>query len=68
MSKDDPSMSRSRGSIDGGYTRKTVSLPSTLVDRIEAKLEEEPGLTISVFLTDAAEMKLNPTKGMKKKR
>ena len=59
-------MSRSRASIDGGYTRKTVSLPTDLVGRIEAFLDDNPGLTISAFLTEAAEKKLNPRRGMKK--
>jgi hypothetical protein len=59
-------MGRVRAQITGGYTRKTLSLPTDLVDRIEAKLEETPGLTISAFMTEAAENKLVPTRGKKK--
>jgi len=59
-------MSRVRAQIEGGYTRKTLSLPTDLVDRIENKLKESPGLTISAFMTDAAEIKLTPNKGKKK--
>lgn len=51
-------MSRNRGSIPGGYTRKTVSLPSELVKRIDEHVATVPGLTISVVLTDAAEAHL----------
>ena len=61
-------MSRSRAPIDGGYSRKTLSLPTDLVEKIEAKLEETPGLTMSAFMTSAAELKLNPDIGKKKKR
>jgi len=60
-------MSRVRAQIDGGYTRKTLSLPTDLVDRIEDRLKETPGLTISAFMTEAAESKLVPEKGKKKK-
>lgn len=59
-------MSRVRAQIDGGYTRKTLSLPTDLVARIEAKLKETPGLTISAFMTEAAESKLVPDKGKKR--
>lgn len=47
-------MSRSRASLAGGYTRKTVSLPTSVVEAIEEYLESAPGVTISAFLTDAA--------------
>lgn len=53
-------MSRNRAPIDGGYTRKTVSLPSSLVKRIEDQLK--PGETISAFLTVAGEDLLQKTK------
>lgn len=46
-------MSRSRGSIAGGYVRKTVSLPKTLSDELEAYLDSRPGETLSAVLTTA---------------
>lgn len=48
-------MSRLRGSIKGGYVRKTISLPSTLAKKIEDHLKSQPGMTISAFLTVAGE-------------
>ncbi len=48
-------MSRKRGDISGGYDRKTLSLPSSLVRRINAHLKTMPGSTISAFMTIAAE-------------
>lgn len=56
-------MSRSRGKIVGGYVRKTVSLPATLVEKINRNLK--PGGTISAFLTDVATAALanEPKKG-----
>ncbi len=47
-------MSRSRGKLAGGYVRKTISLPASVMETIEAYLERVPGLTISALLTDAA--------------
>lgn len=61
-------MSRSRASIEGGYSRKTISLPSELVERIEEYLQESPGLTMSAFMTEAAEKRLDPNKGRKAKK
>jgi metal-responsive CopG/Arc/MetJ family transcriptional regulator len=49
-------MTRNRASIAGGYVRKTVCIPSTLLERIEAIREEEPGLSLSAFMTKAAEL------------
>lgn len=49
---------RSRDQISGGYARKTVSLPAEQVDRIEVYLKRVPGLTISSFLTVAADVEL----------
>jgi hypothetical protein len=60
-------MSRSRAPIKGGYTRKTLSLPTDLVEEIEGKLEETPGLTMSAFMTDAADRVLHPPKPKKVK-
>ena len=48
-------MSRNRASIDGGYARKTVSLPAELAKRIEEHLAATPGLTMSSFISIAAE-------------
>ena len=61
------SMSRSRAPIEGGYTRKTLSLPSDLVDKIEEKLKETPGRTMSSFMTDAANNLLSPPKPKRKR-
>ena len=52
-------MTRTRAPIDGGYARKTVSLPQALVNRIEKHLRKKPGMTLSVFMTTAAEHKIN---------
>jgi hypothetical protein len=46
---------RNRGQMPGGYTRKTLSLPTNLVERIDEHLEVTPGSTISAFLTVAGE-------------
>lgn len=46
-------MKRTRASIEGGYVRKTLSLPAMLVEQIEAILK--PGETLSLFITTAAE-------------
>jgi len=48
-------MSRNRSSIDGGYVRKTVSLPAELVKRSDALLEHDPELSMSVLVTRALE-------------
>lgn len=48
-------MRRARASVGGGYARKTLSLPRELVASIEGHLETTPGLTISSFMTAAAE-------------
>lgn len=49
-------MKRTRASIEGGYARKTLSLPATLVEQIETILK--PGETLSLFITNAAEREL----------
>lgn len=49
---------RSRGKQPGGYIRKTLSLPTTLVEQIDSYLESMPGMTISAFLTVAGETQL----------
>lgn len=48
-------MSRSRGTVEGGYVRKTISLPKNLLDNLEAHLEKHPGDTLSKLLSDAGE-------------
>ena len=48
-------MSRNRAPVDGGYVRRTVSLPKELDDRIRAYLNETPGLTLSAFLSAAGD-------------
>lgn len=59
-------MSRSRASVDGGYARKTISLPSDLNDRIASFLAENPGMTMSSFMTRTVEEFFD--KGKKKKK
>jgi hypothetical protein len=49
---------RSRGSIPGGYVRKTISLPAELAQRIEDQLQTTPGVTLSTFMTTAADAHL----------
>lgn len=57
-------MTRLRGRIRGGYTRKTLSLPAALVKRIEKHLaRSEPEVTMSAFITKAAEQKLRQLEG-----
>lgn len=60
-------MTRNRSPIDGGYIRKTVSLPASLVDRIEAVREENPGLTMSSLMTTAAELYISRQEKKKRK-
>lgn len=48
-------MTRARASVNGGYTRKTVSLPSSLVKQIDAFLAKHPGVSFSAFMSDAGE-------------
>jgi hypothetical protein len=60
-------MSRPRASAAGGYDRKTISLPPTLSAEISKYLKEHPDLTMSSFMTRAAEQFLNPDPGKKKK-
>lgn len=52
-------MTRNRAPIDGGYVRKTVSLPAELVERIENHLSDTPGLTLSAFISEAGEAKIS---------
>jgi hypothetical protein len=40
-----------RGSITGGYVRKTVSLPRGLVKKVGTHLKTVPGTTISALTT-----------------
>lgn len=49
-------MKRTRASIEGGYVRKTLSLPALLVTEIQSILK--PGETLSLFITNAAEREL----------
>lgn len=49
-------MTRLRAPIEGGYVRKTVSLPARLVRQIDVLLNAEPGLSMSAFITRAAEV------------
>jgi len=60
-------MTRARASVTGGYTRKTVSLPAALVVKIDGYLKKTPGLTMSAFLTAAAEGHLETCLPRKKK-
>lgn len=48
-------MSRSRGTVAGGYVRRTVSLPKALDDEFKAYLENRPGSTFSAVMTVAGE-------------
>jgi hypothetical protein len=50
-----PRLKRYRARIEGGYRRKTLSLPTELVRWIEAQLSTKPGLTISAFVSDELE-------------
>jgi hypothetical protein len=59
-------MTRNRAPVDGGYVRKTLSLPASLVDRIEAVRAEEPGLTMSSLMTKAAEIYISRQEKKKK--
>ena len=59
-------MSRARASVDGGYTRRTVTLPTDLDDKISEHLEKNPGMTRSHFVTKAAEQALSLGTGKKK--
>ena len=51
-------MSRSRAQIDGGYVRKTVSLPAGVATEIANHLLTRPGVTMSLFVTEACESML----------
>lgn len=59
---------RKRGPINGGYVRKTVSLPSSLNDRIDAYLDDHEGITISGLATVALTYHLSQTEPRKKAR
>lgn len=59
-------MSRSRAPVDGGYVRKTVSLPSGQFGKVEAYLKKSPGLTLSAFVTDAIDRELERIDGTRK--
>jgi hypothetical protein len=61
-------MTRNRAPIDGGYARKTISLPTELVTRIEAHLKETPGLTMSAFMSFAGEDRIVRIEKRKTKR
>ena len=47
-------MTRPRASLDGGYTRKTISIPNELLDRIEQLRQDNPEETFSSFMCAAA--------------
>lgn len=49
---------RLRGQVAGGYVRKTLSLPASLVEQVERHLAAHPGMTMSVFMTVAAEREI----------
>jgi len=48
-------MSRSRSSVNGGYARKTISIPNHLLERLEKHLGKNEGLTLSALMTEAAQ-------------
>ena len=48
-------MGRSRGSVTGGYVRKTVSLPGSLYERVEEYFQQHEGATLSAISTTALE-------------
>lgn len=52
---DTPRLKHYRARIEGGYRRKTLSLPTDLVKWIEARLATKPGLTISAFVSEELE-------------
>lgn len=52
---------RASDASGGLYARKTVSLPPDTMARINAHLAENPEVTLSKFLTDAAERALTAT-------
>ena len=47
-------MTRSRAPLEGGYIRKTITIPAELLDRIESVREENPEETFSAFMCAAA--------------
>lgn len=51
-------MSRNRAPVNGGYVRKTISMPAELFKRIETYLGKTPGLTLSAFMSDAGDEKI----------
>jgi hypothetical protein len=61
-------MSRNRAPINGGYVRKTVSLPAELVKRIDGHLETIPGLTLSAFISDAGAERITRIEKRKAKK
>lgn len=48
-------MKRVRGRIAGGYVRKTLSLPASIVNDLQALIDKQPGTTMSVLMTVAAD-------------
>ncbi|TAL46428.1 MAG: hypothetical protein EPN91_00275 [Salinibacterium sp.] len=60
------SAKRVRAQVAGGYVRKTVSLPASLVEQVNASLE--PGETISLFMTMAAAHHLNRLERIRNKK
>jgi hypothetical protein len=60
-------MGRRRGSIGGGYVRKTVSLPGDLDAQCEEYLTANPGVTLSAITTVALQNFLAETSKTKKK-
>lgn len=61
-------MTRNRAPIDGGYVRKTVSLPAELVKRIDDHLDKTPGLTLSAFISNAGDDRITKIEKRKAKR
>ena len=49
-------LKRNRGQVDGGYRRKTVTIPESLADRVDAEMKSSKGReTFSSIVTDAVE-------------
>jgi hypothetical protein len=55
-------LKRNRAQVKGGYRRVTVSVPNDVYASFEKYCEENPGLTMSAFLTDAGAAFLTTTK------
>jgi len=55
-------MTRKRAHVVGGYGRKTVSLPTAMMEEIDRFLTKQEGMTWSMFLTDAGRKHLQDLK------